>query len=171
MSSDRQTDTPRTRQPSRRRPWPGPVPLRWLLVLAFAWPIPAPATDVQEAAATAAPAPARRAPRGQMGVSLDERIKFLTKALDLDSKQQSELRKVLVAQREETLKVWADESAPAAVRVKATELIGQRTGDRIRALLNEQQRARYNPPRAPREAAPGSARPNVEAWMNRTTAN
>jgi hypothetical protein len=106
-----------------------------------------------------------------MGVSLDERIKFLSKALDLDSKQQSELRKVLVAQREETLKVWADESTPTAVRVKATELIGQRTGDRIRALLNEQQRARYNPPRTPNQAAPGSARPSVEALMNRTTAS
>jgi hypothetical protein len=106
-----------------------------------------------------------------MGVTLDERIKFLTRTLDLDPRQQAELRKVLVAQREEILEVWADESAPAAVRVKVTELIGQRTGDRIRALLNDQQRARYNPPRTPSQAAPGSARPGVEAWMNRTTAS
>jgi hypothetical protein len=139
-----------------------------VVLLASAWPLPAPAApDGQPLAPSAAPA--RPAPRRRSAGSLDDRVKSLSKALVLDQQQQSALRKVLVAQREETLAVWADESTPAAVRVKATELISQRTADRIRALLNEQQRARYNLPRPPNQAAPGSSRPSVETWMDPTT--
>jgi hypothetical protein len=167
MRSDCQTDAKRSQ--ARRWTWPGALVLTAVLVLASAWPVLAPAAaDGQEAAGNLAPA--RQEPRGRRVASLDDRVTLLSKTLDLDAKQQSELRKVLLAQREETLKAWADETVPAAARVKATELIGQRTADRIRALLNEQQRARYNPPRPPHQAAPGSSRPTVDTWMNPPTA-
>jgi hypothetical protein len=91
---------------------------------------------------------------------------FLTKALGLDANQQSELRKLLIAQRDETLKVWADEAAPAAQRVKATEVISDQTADRIRAMLTDEQKKRYNPPRQQRDAADETDRPSAEAWMN-----
>src|ERR1700693_6461572 len=111
MNSHRQTDTTRTRSRTRRRAWA--LVLQWVFVLASVWPAPAPAaTDGQASTATAAPA--RRAPRQRRGASLDDRVRILSKTLDLDSKQPAELREVLVAQREETLKAWADESVPAA---------------------------------------------------------
>ena len=91
---------------------------------------------------------------------------MLSKALDLDAKQQSELRKVLEDQREQVSRVWNDTSVPAAYRVSATQAITDKTADQIRALLREEQKKRYNPPKLPREAAPGSPRPSVEAWMN-----
>jgi hypothetical protein len=108
--------------------------------------------------------------RGRKGSTLEDRVNALAKSLDLDPQQQEGLRRVLLAQREETLAVWADQSIPAAARVKGTELIGERTADRIRALLNDKQRARYTEPRPAQQAAPGSARPSVETWMNKTNA-
>jgi hypothetical protein len=111
-------------------------------------------------------AASRHGPRHLGGHTLEERVTMLSKGLGLDARQQSELRRVLLDQREEVKRVWADEAAPAAVRVKATEVITERTADRIRALLNEEQRRRYNPPKPPHRAVPGSARPSVEAWMS-----
>lgn len=90
---------------------------------------------------------------------------MLSKSLDLDARQRSDLRKVLEDQREQVSRVWSDTSVPAAYRVSATQAISDRTADQIRALLNDEQRKRYNPPKPPHEATPGSARPSVDPWM------
>lgn len=91
---------------------------------------------------------------------------MLSKALGLDASQLSGLRKVLEAQREQVSRVWSDTSVPAAYRVSATQTISDKTADQIRALLNEEQKKRYNPPKPPHEATRGSTRPSLEAWMN-----
>lgn len=164
MKSERQTETTRTRTQARRWPWAGPLVVLAVLLPGNAWPGPAPAAAGGEEPPATRAAPSRQSPRGRSGEGLDDRVEALSKALDLDPRQQSGLKKVLVAQREETLTIWADESLSAAARVKATELIGRRTADRIRALLTEQQRARYNPPTPPRQV--GSPRPSLETWMD-----
>jgi hypothetical protein len=95
---------------------------------------------------------------------LDVRVKALTKALDLDAAQQSELKKVLEDQREQVRNVWADTAVAAPYRISATRAINDKTADRNRALLNDEQKKKYNPPRPPHEAAPDG--PSVEDWMN-----
>lgn len=134
------------------------------LGLAVGSPSPALAAGGGERSTTPA---ARHVPRQHGGRSLEERVTMLSKALDLDARQRSELRKVLEDQREQVSRVWSDTSVPAPYRVLTTQAISDRTADRIRALLNEGQRKRYNPPKRPHEATAGSARPSVEAWMNR----
>ena len=112
-------------------------------------------------------APQTRAQRYRNGTGLDDRVNTLTKALDLDATQQSGLRKVLEGQREQVARVWNDESAPAAYRVSATRAISNKTADQIRALLNDEQKKKYNPPK-PHSTAAGSTGPSVEDWMNKT---
>jgi hypothetical protein len=51
--------------------------------------------------------------------------------------------------------------------VSATQSIGDKTADQIRALLNEEQRKKYNPPKPSHEASTGPS-PGVEEWMNKT---
>jgi hypothetical protein len=104
----------------------------------------------------------RHAPKN----SLEDRVKLLTKELDLDAKQQAELRKLLEGQRDQVKKVWDDTSLPAANRVGATQAISDRTGDAIRSMLNEEQKKKYNSAKPPRDATEGSPRPDVEYWMN-----
>ena len=65
-------------------------------------------------------------------------------------------------------RAWADPKLLPAERVPATRAIEERTGDRIRDLLNDEQKKKYNPPKPPAPPTPDSGAPNVEAWMLRT---
>jgi hypothetical protein len=95
---------------------------------------------------------------------LDHRLKVLTKALNLDARQQAELRKILESQRQAVTKIWSDPALLSAERVPATRAAEERTAEQIRAILNDEQKNRYNPPKPQgAQAAP----PNVEAWMER----
>ena len=95
---------------------------------------------------------------------LDERIKLLARELDLDAKQQSDLKRVLEEQRERVVRAWADGSVPAGVRVQTTQKISERTSDQIRALLSEEQRKRYIQPKS-REMEQNQTSGDVESWM------
>jgi hypothetical protein len=113
--------------------------------------------------------PQRPVPHRAARSTLEDRVKALTRSLDLDAAQQDGLRQVLEKQREQVRKVWSDESSvPPAYRVSATRTISDATADQIRALLNEEQRKKYTPPRQPRDAAADSTKRSVEDWMNAT---
>ena len=91
----------------------------------------------------------------------------MTKELDLDVRQQTELKTILEAQRSEVARVWSDPSVPSAVRVGATQAIGERTADRIRAMLSDEQRKKYIQPRQ-HEAPVGAPGGDVQTWMSAT---
>lgn len=139
--------------------------LQLVLLVAAACLPPAQAAGGDQGA-SAVPA-ARQATGLHKRGGLEDRVRMLSKRLDLDAEQQAQLRKVLEDQREQVRKVWNDPSVPAAYRVSATHAISDQTEDRIRALLNEEQRKKFTPPRPPREAA-GSSGPSVEEWMDST---
>lgn len=139
-----------------------------VLVLELTNHVPSYANTEKQDLAVQAPtsqAPALQPRYRAMRGSLDDRIKALSQALDLDEVQQSKLRKVLESQREQVMKVWSDSSLPAAYRISATQAISNGTADQIRALLNEEQRKKYNPPRRSHEAATGASERSVEDWM------
>jgi hypothetical protein len=130
------------------------------------------AADSTEASAKqdAAPvSPAHQAAKRAPGAGLDDRVKVFARALDLDAAQQSQLRKILVGQREAVRRVWSDKSLSPAERVPATRAASERTGDEIRAILNDEQRKKYNA--AATAAAPdkGDER-SVEQWLDATRA-
>ncbi len=95
---------------------------------------------------------------------MDHRVKVLVKALDLDSRQQAELWKILESQRQAVTKIWSDPALLAAERAPATRAVEDRTAEEIRAILNDEQKKRYNPPKPQGAQVPP---PNVEAWMER----
>ena len=109
------------------------------------------------AAATPAPGSVHRAPRA----GIAGRVQLLTAELGLDARQQQAVASVLVQQRTEVAKVWSDPSVPAALRVSA---IGDTTAERIRAILNEDQRKKYMQPRQ-HEAPVGAPGGDVQKWM------
>lgn len=118
---------------------------------------------VQAAAASAALAIESHAPaHTAVAGTLDHRVAVLTKALDLDARQQAELRRIFAHQRESVRKIWRDPDLLAAERAPATRAVEERTADEIRLILNDAQKKRYNPPKP--QAAP-SAPPDVAAWM------
>jgi hypothetical protein len=96
--------------------------------------------------------------------TLDSRVQLMSKELDLDAIQQSRLKSILLTQRAEVAKVWNDPSVPAAVRISATQAISEKTAERIRTMLNPEQREKYirQHQRDTPVGAPGS---DVQKWM------
>jgi hypothetical protein len=105
-------------------------------------------------------APGRHARRS----GLEDRVAMLTKALDLDPIQQGALRKVLQRQREQVLRIWSDGSMPSAERIASTTAASKQTAKQIRALLNEEQRKKYDPP-PPGDPGRAVGNAHVEDWM------
>ena len=137
-----------------------------VLVLAVTNHVPAYAYTGEQGSAVEAPTHQVQHRPG----SLEDRVRALSQALNLDESQQSALRKVLEGQREQVIKVWSDSSVPAAYRISATQAISDRTADQIRALLNEEQKKKYNPPRQSHQEATGTNKRSVEEWMDATRA-
>jgi hypothetical protein len=95
---------------------------------------------------------------------LNQRMALLSKELNLDEAQQAAVRRLLLQQREQTIRVWNDETTPAAVRIKATQGLADRTAEQIRALLTDAQRSHYSQPRN-RDAEQHVASEDLESWM------
>jgi phage shock protein A len=87
--------------------------------------------------------------------------------LELTEAQQTQLAKVLASQREQIRKLWRDQKVPPEYRVGAMRAINEQTEDRIRALLNDEQKKKYVASR-PRDPARTSQQPNVDYWPNAT---
>ena len=135
------------------------------LVLALVGACLLPAHAATEGEAPAATIVQPHTLQHQHGTSLDNRVRALSKMLSLDTRQQADVRKLLEGQREQVRRVWEDAAVPAPYRISATQAISDKTADQIRALLNDEQKKKYNPPKQPHEALAGSA-PSVETWMN-----
>jgi protein CpxP len=113
-------------------------------------------------------APARSATNSVAKSQVDGRVAVLTRTLKLDAAQQLQLTRVLERRREQISQVWSDASVPAAYRISATRRIEDKTADQIRALLTDEQKKKYNPPRPPHKMGPDADEPSVEDWMKAT---
>lgn len=142
----------------------------WLTVAACAYGLVGlPSNAVAEPAA--AGAQPRPAPTQHESAALEQRVTLLAAELRLDAQQQAQVRRILEGQREQVMKVWNDPSLAAANRVSATRIISDRSADRIRAILTEEQKAKYNQARKPRAAGEHSASsPSIEEWMKAAAA-
>lgn len=123
------------------------------------------ATGCMGAAVAAEPAPASQPTNRVPGSQLEERIKVLAKALDLDAPQQSQLRKILLGQRDAVRKIWRDPSLSPVERAPATRAANERTGDQIREILTDEQKQKYNTT-VPAAAADKGDKRSVEQWLD-----
>jgi hypothetical protein len=105
---------------------------------------------------------------GHRRPSLDDRIKVLSKSLDLSEAQQADLKKILEQRQQETLRLRTDPSLSGEARIARFRALQDTTVERIRGLLNEEQRKHYNP-LAPRELQPAPEQRSVEDWLKLTT--
>jgi hypothetical protein len=96
--------------------------------------------------------------------SLQHRVDVLAKALQLDARQRTQLLTILESQRQAVSNIWSDPKLLPSERTPATRALQERTANQIRAILSDEQRKLYNPPK-PQGAEPPS--PNVEEWMRK----
>lgn len=88
----------------------------------------------------------------------------LAKRLDLDAKQQAQVRRLLTIQQAQIRNVWRDPSIDGDDRVGAVKAISARTVERIRSLLTEEQKQKYFQPR-PSGSPPAAPGRSVADWL------
>jgi Spy/CpxP family protein refolding chaperone len=139
---------------------------RAFLSLALILLVLLPGAIVAQAAGAASPAhQTRRAPRRP---SLDDRVQGLAKSLDLSEAQQAAVRKILEQRQQEALRNRFDSSLSGAARIERFRALQENTVLRIRAVLNEEQKKKYDP-LAVRRLQPAPDQRSVEDWIKLTT--
>jgi hypothetical protein len=124
-----------------------------------------PSTPAARAPATAFGSARRQAPHRQARPNAEDRLQGLVKALKLDAAQQAEVRRALQAQREAIRRLTSAPADPEVPRVAAIHAITDRTTNRIRAVLNAEQKKLYSQP-LPHDFTAGEGKPGVEEWLN-----
>jgi|SRR5215813_6266241 len=78
-------------------------------------------------------------------VTVDERVKRFAKVLDLDASQQTGLKSVLERQQARATQLRLNQSLSGVERISRLRDLQQDTVSQIRALLNEEQKKKYDP--------------------------
>jgi len=95
---------------------------------------------------------------------IDARVKVLAKNLDLNEAQQSAVKNILEQRRQETLRLRLDSSVTPSSRIARFRVLQDKTVERIRAVLNEEQRKKYDPLLV-RGIPPAQDQRSVEDWL------
>ena len=99
---------------------------------------------------------------------LEDRVKVLAESLHLDDAQQVAVTKILEERQQETLRIRRDTSISGSDRLTQFRAIQDRTVVRIRSVLNEEQKKKYDP-LAVRRVEPAPEQRSVEDWIKATT--
>jgi hypothetical protein len=134
---------------------------------------PPAAASTDEPAASAAPdstpadgAPGSRShrpPHSTPAKVIDANVRRLAQGLKLDQEQQAKLREILVDQYAQLMKLRT-ESAPGTDRAGAMRAIVDRTREKIREMLNDEQKEQYST-QVPREVT-AATRADLEHWLD-----
>lgn len=123
---------------------------------------------VAEASGATSPAPETHRGHPRTAIHIDDRVKVLAKNLDLNEEQQSAVRKILEQRQEETLRIRLDRSIGGEARFQRFRALQDNTVLRIRAILNEEQKEKYDP-LAVRRLPSDPQQRSVEDWLKVTT--
>ena len=99
---------------------------------------------------------------------LEDRVKVLAESLHLDDAQQVAVTKILEERQQETLRIRRDASISGSDRMAQFRAIQDRTVVRIRSVLNEEQKKKYDP-LAVRRVEPVPEQRSVEDWIKATS--
>ena len=111
-----------------------------------------------------APAVAQRGHRP----TIDDRVRVLARSLDLNEAQRVAVKKILEQRQQETLRIRQDPSISGGARIERFRALQDNTVERIRAVLNEEQKKKYDP-LAVRRILPAPQQRSVEDWLKVTT--
>jgi len=156
-----------TQAPSQSHPTPG--------VTQQATPAPEPSTQPQtpgsqpatslSVAGPPAPGPAAAHPRNSYRkLTIDDKVRQFAKALDLDEAQQANLKAVLERQQVQAKQIQFDPSLSGQERIGRFRALQDETVLQIRALLNEEQKKKYDPLGHGKQEE-GSSDKYVDQWM------
>lgn len=114
--------------------------------------------------------PARRASTRpvRQRPTLDDRVKAFAKSLDLTETQQAAVKMILVQRQQEILRLRQDPTISGEDRIGRLRALQDQTAERIRNVLNDEQKKKYNP-LATKQLAPQPDQKSLEDWLKATT--
>jgi Spy/CpxP family protein refolding chaperone len=137
-----------------------------LLLLALVVPILLSRTPVYaQVAKVENPEPKK--PQRYRTSTIDSRVSLLAKGLDLTEAQQSAVKKILEERRQQSLRIRQNASISGGDRIEQFRILQQSTVARIRAVLNEEQRKKYDPFAS--QKIQQTPERSVEDWLKLTT--
>lgn len=143
------------------------VLVKTLLLVALGLPAWVPFAGVQaveQKSASADTKPQPQTPFRRRIITIDDQVKRFTESLDLSETQQSEIKKILEFHQVQIRQIRLDESLSGDERISRLRDLQDSTVARIRAVLSDEQRKKYDP-LAVRQAQKSSPQPSVEDWM------
>jgi len=98
--------------------------------------------------------------------NIDARVSTLTKTLDLSPEQQSAVKSILEQRLQKTLLIRQDPSISGGARIERFRMLQEATVERIRAVLTDEQKNKYDP----MAASHNQTKPErtVEDWLKAT---
>jgi Spy/CpxP family protein refolding chaperone len=106
-------------------------------------------------------------PHSSRKSNIDARVKVLAKSLDLTEEQQAAVKSILEARLQQTLLIRRDPSISGSVRIDRFRALQDATVERIRAVLNEEQKKKYDPMAA--RQIQSTPEHSVEDWLKAST--
>ena len=141
--------------------------VRALLLLTLGTPFLVPPTGVCAQAAKVENPEAPK-PRPYKASSIDSRVNVFAKNLDLTEAQKLAVKKILEERQQQSLRIRQNSSISGADRIEQFRNLQYSTVARIRAVLNEEQRKKYEP-FATEKLKPTTPERSVEDWLKLTT--
>ncbi len=99
--------------------------------------------------------------------NIDARVSILAKNLDLTAEQQSAVKSILEQRLQQTLLIRRDPSISGSTRIERFRKLQETTVERIRAVLNDEQKKKYDPMAARRVQS--TPEHSVEDWLKAST--
>ena len=121
------------------------------------------ASTAAAAQTTTTPSPSRPTRSFYKRTTLDQRVKRFAKVLDLDESQQTRLKSVLEHQQMQANQIRLDQSLAGVERVSRLRDLQRDAVSQIRALLNDEQKKKYDP--LGHEKPTNSSDSYVNDWM------
>ncbi len=101
-------------------------------------------------------------------LTLDDRLKVLAKTLDLSDAQKTAVATILEERQREALHLRLDSSINGNTRMERFRSLQDNTVERIREILNDEQKMKYDP-LASRKLRPAPDQRTVEDWLELTS--
>jgi len=98
---------------------------------------------------------------------MDDRIKVLARTLDLSAAQQSQVKTILEQGRQQMIQNRLNTSISGSARIDQFRALQDQTIERIRAILTEEQKRKYDL-LAARKLQQQATPPDVDAWLDAT---
>jgi hypothetical protein len=99
--------------------------------------------------------------------NIDTRVSILAKNLDLTAEQQSAVKSILEQRQQKNLLIRRDPSLSGSTRIERFRMLQEVTVERIRAVLDDEQKKKYDPMAARRMQS--TPEHSVEDWLKATT--